>query len=188
MVGRAPAANRPDPSPPPGDDPHVDVEDTQPGTSPPRDATYCSPAPASIGGLAAGALDGSDAKASSAEQVEHRARTAARRTERARGLARECIADGETCLAHCFQQFATGDASLAACAASVEEMLQACETLAKFATMDSRHLAAVVRFCAAVCEDCERECRRHAQEHDSCAACAESCARCIEACRAFLDA
>ena len=77
---------------------------------------------------------------------------------------------------------------LAACAASVEEMLQACETLAKFATMDSRHLAAVVRFCAAVCEDCERECRRHAQEHDSCAACAESCARCIEACRAFLDA
>ncbi|HPG26764.1 MAG: Csp1 family four helix bundle copper storage protein [Spirochaetaceae bacterium] len=166
-----------------------DVEDTQPRDIPTSRRHLLFAGAGVIGGLAAGALGGSDAKASSAEQVEHHAHAPqhAGRSALAR-TARECIADGETCLAHCFQRFATGDASLAACAASVEEMLQACETLAKFATMDSRHLAAVVRFCAAVCEDCERECRRHAQEHDSCAACAESCARCIEACRAFLDA
>ena len=71
-------------------------------------------------------------------------------------------------------------------AASVQEMVQACETLAKFAAADSRHLRSVAEFCKAVCEDCEKACKEHAKKHAICQACVESCNKCVEACRSYL--
>lgn len=100
--------------------------------------------------------------------------------------AHECIANGDACMAHCLRMFASGDTSMAACAASVQEMVQACETLAKFAAADSRHLRSVAEFCKAVCEDCEKACKEHAKKHAICQACVESCHKCVEACRSYL--
>ena len=100
--------------------------------------------------------------------------------------AHECIADGDACMAHCLRMFAAGDTSMAACAASVQEMVQACETLSKFAAADSRHLRSVAEFCKAVCEDCEKACEEHAEKHEICQACVESCRNCAKACRSYL--
>ncbi len=97
--------------------------------------------------------------------------------------ARACTRAGEACRAHCLQRIADGDASLGACLASVEEMLDACRMLERFATTSSDHLAAVARLCADVCDDCEEACRKHAEHHDTCRACAEACADCAKACR-----
>jgi len=44
-------------------------------------------------------------------------------------LASACIQVGEECQAHCLQQFAAGDTSLAGCAKSVSMMLQMCRAL-----------------------------------------------------------
>src|SRR5262245_17028083 len=55
--------------------------------------------------------------------------------------ANACVAEGETCLAHCLAMFAGGDTSLAACAKSVAEMMPACRGAASLATLGSRHLA-----------------------------------------------
>jgi len=77
---------------------------------------------------------------------------------------------------------------MAACAASLQEMLQACATLSKFAAADSRHLRTVAEFCRDVCVDCEKACKKHVKEHAVCQECAESCRKCAEACRSYLAA
>ena len=91
--------------------------------------------------------------------------------------ANACVAEGETCLAHCLAMFGGGETSLAACAKSVAEMMPACRGAAALATLGSRHLGAYLGPCITICSDCEQECRKHADKHAVCKACADACAR-----------
>jgi len=95
----------------------------------------------------------------------------------------DCIRTGNACIAHCFELFAAGDTSVAACAKSVDQMLSVCATLQKLASAGSTRLPEMAKLAMAVCLDCEKECRKHADKHASCKACADSCAACAEECR-----
>jgi Cys-rich four helix bundle protein (predicted Tat secretion target) len=98
--------------------------------------------------------------------------------------ASDCVKTGQACIAHCFQAFAAGDTSLAACGRIVDQMLSVCGTLQKLAAAGSSNLPGLTKVALAVCEDCEKECRKHAQHHATCKACAEACKACADACRA----
>jgi len=94
----------------------------------------------------------------------------------------DCVGTGEACAQHCLTLLSAGDTSIAACMATVQQMLPVCATLASLAALGSPHLAAYARVCADICKDCEAECRKHEKHHAACKACAESCAKCITAC------
>ncbi|HEY1906114.1 MAG TPA: hypothetical protein VGG91_08735 [Myxococcaceae bacterium] len=83
-------------------------------------------------------------------------------------LASACIQVGEECQAHCLQQFAAGDTSLAGCARSVALMLQMCRALVTAAAQNASRLKEIARVCGEVCRDCEAACEPHAGHHDVC--------------------
>jgi Cys-rich four helix bundle protein (predicted Tat secretion target) len=97
--------------------------------------------------------------------------------------ASNCGKVGLVCIDHCFQSFAAGDTTLAACAREVDQMLSTCGTLAKLASVRSSHLPAMAKVALAVCQDCETECRKHADKHAACKACGEACAACAAECK-----
>jgi Cys-rich four helix bundle protein (predicted Tat secretion target) len=97
-------------------------------------------------------------------------------------LGSACIQVGEECQAHCLQQFAAGDTSLAGCARSVTMMLQMCRALVTAAAQSSPRLKEIARACGAVCRDCEAACKPHAGHHDVCRRCMEACRSCAAAC------
>jgi Cys-rich four helix bundle protein (predicted Tat secretion target) len=97
-------------------------------------------------------------------------------------LGSACIQVGEECQAHCFQQFAAGDTSLAACAKTVSMMLQMCRALVTAAAQSSPRLKDIARVCGQVCRDCEAACKPHAGHHDVCRRCMEACRSCASAC------
>lgn len=90
-----------------------------------------------------------------------------------------CVKTGQDCLEHCYDQFAAGDTTLAACASSIQDLITACSALARLAAHDSPHLAEFATVTAKICADCEAECKKH-DHHMACAVCAESCRACIE--------
>ena len=94
-----------------------------------------------------------------------------------------CVQAGEACVAHCLERFRAGDASLGACATSVEQMLAVCHATQRLALTGSPRLAALTAVCVEVCADCEKECRKH-EQHPPCKACADACARFIAAAKA----
>jgi Cys-rich four helix bundle protein (predicted Tat secretion target) len=97
--------------------------------------------------------------------------------------ANNCLKAGLVCNDHCLQQFGAGDASLAACARAVDQMLSLCGTLAKLASLNSSYLPALAKVALIGCQDCETECRKHAEKHPPCKACAEACAACAAECK-----
>ena len=97
--------------------------------------------------------------------------------------ANNCVKAGLVCSDHCLQVFATGDASLAACARAVDQMLSLCGTLARLASLRSSYLPAMAKVALIGCQDCETECRKHADKHPPCKACAEACAACATECK-----
>jgi Cys-rich four helix bundle protein (predicted Tat secretion target) len=97
-----------------------------------------------------------------------------------------CSQTGDACIAHCLVSFKAGDTTLAACAASVEEMMAACESMAKLASLNSRHVKAEAAVCKAICEDCEKECRKHEKQHAICKDCADACKDVIAAVKQVL--
>jgi Cys-rich four helix bundle protein (predicted Tat secretion target) len=90
-----------------------------------------------------------------------------------------CVAEGETCLAHCLAIFASGDTSLATCAKRVSEMIPVCRAVSVLASLDAERLGQFLGPCIDVCTDCEKECRKHADKHAICKACADACARVV---------
>jgi Cys-rich four helix bundle protein (predicted Tat secretion target) len=94
-----------------------------------------------------------------------------------------CVKVGLVCMDHCFQSFAAGDTTLAACAREVDQMLSTCGTLAKLASVRSSYLPAMAKVALGVCQDCETECRKHADKHAACKACGEACAACAAECK-----
>ena len=93
----------------------------------------------------------------------------------------ECVGVGEMCLQHCFNQFAAGDTSLAACAVRNQEMTAACKALASLAAASSAQLTSFAKVCIAIYKACEAECRKHAH-HPICIETAEACAKTIAEC------
>jgi Cys-rich four helix bundle protein (predicted Tat secretion target) len=94
-----------------------------------------------------------------------------------------CVGTGNACLDHCMKLLANGDTSIAACARSVDELVAACASLAKLATVGSAHLPAFAKATMAICQSCEAECRKHADKHATCKACGEACNACAAECR-----
>jgi Cys-rich four helix bundle protein (predicted Tat secretion target) len=97
--------------------------------------------------------------------------------------ASNCITTGQACIQHCFESFAAGDTSLAACAKTVTEAIYVCQTLQAMAAANSPHLKAMSKIALAVCLDCEKECRKHEAKHQTCKACAEACKACADECK-----
>lgn len=95
----------------------------------------------------------------------------------------DCLKTGEVCLAHCIQLLGKGDTELAACAASVNEMMPICDALLRLVSQGSRYLPALAKVAADTCASCEKECRKHEKKHAECKACADACATCLKECQ-----
>lgn len=100
------------------------------------------------------------------------------------GVAAECVAAGEACIAHCLVLLGEGDASLAPCAKAVNDMLAGCRATTTLAASNSQHLKLAAQLCIALCTTCETACQEHAAKHAECAACAKACRATIEAAQA----
>ena len=96
--------------------------------------------------------------------------------------AQACVGIGAMCLKHCLNLFATGDTSLSACAARIQEMNAVSEALGVLAAADSAQLKAFVPVCIAVHDACEEECRKHTH-HPLCMETAEACATVTAECK-----
>ncbi len=94
----------------------------------------------------------------------------------------DCRIAGEICQAHCQKMLATGDTSLAACSASVSDMMASCSSLMQLAASDSKHLPGMAKICSQILEDCKAECEKHG-EHEECKACAKACEGCLKECK-----
>lgn len=94
-----------------------------------------------------------------------------------------CLAVGQACHQHCLELLAQGNREMAACAASVTEMLAACQALQQLASHKSKHLGKMARVALDVCKQCEDECRKHEKKHQACKDCAEACAACAKECQ-----
>ena len=95
----------------------------------------------------------------------------------------DCLRVGQTCLAHCHVLLGQGDKEMGACAASVTQMLAACDALMKLSAADSRFTPKMAAVALAICEDCEKECRKHEKKHKECKDCAEACVACARECK-----
>jgi len=97
-----------------------------------------------------------------------------------------CQSVGETCLSHCIAVLATGDASMAACARAVREMLAVCRASETLILTRSAFAGQQLALCREACAACRAECLPHAEHHATCGACAEACAAVIVAIDALL--
>ncbi len=97
----------------------------------------------------------------------------------------DCIITGEACLEHCLRVLATGDASMAECARSVQQILAVCRAAQSLASMGSEYTKEIAALCAKSCAACAASCQPHIQHHEECKACYDSCVKAQEACAAF---
>lgn len=95
----------------------------------------------------------------------------------------DCIQKGQVCLDHCLELLGDGNAEMAACSKSVNQMLALCTAVQQLANQNSRHLPKLAAVAMAACRDCEDECKKHADKHAACKACGESCAACYKECQ-----
>jgi len=99
-----------------------------------------------------------------------------------------CLERGELCLAHCTDNLAAGDTSMADCQRGVMNMLAVCEATfraASYRSADPKSLKALARVCADFCRACAKACEPHAAHHTECKDCMEACAECARACDAY---
>lgn len=137
-----------------------------------------------VSGAALAGLVASPALAAHHEQVEHTHADAPK--HRALVLAAQaCVGIGAICLKHCLNLFATGDTSLSACAAHIQEMNAISEALGVLAAADSAQLKAFIPVSIAVHDACEEECRKHTH-HPLCIETAEACANVTAECKKVL--
>lgn len=92
---------------------------------------------------------------------------------------------GQACLAHCIELLGKGEKEMAACAASVNELLAVCHSLQQLASARSKNLGKMAALAYEVCKQCEDECRKHEKKHKPCKDCAEACAACARECKAL---
>ena len=87
----------------------------------------------------------------------------------------ECVHHGEMCLAHCIMLLSSGDKSMAACAAAVNDMRVAMVALAGIASHGGARTNEFAKAAVKFCVDCEAACRPHETMHAICKQCADSC-------------
>ena len=132
-------------------------------------------------GVSGAALAGLIASPALAAHHEHKHSDAPK--HRALVLAAQaCVGIGAMCLKHCLNLFATGDTSLSACAARIQEMDAMSAALGVLAAADSAQLKAFIPVCIAVHDACEEECRKHTH-HPLCLETAEACATVTAECK-----
>ena len=137
-----------------------------------------------VSGAALAGLVASPALAAHHEQAEH-AHDATPKHRDLVLIAQACVGIGSMCLKHCLNLFATGDTSLSACAARIQEMNAVSEALGVLAAADSAQLKAFIPVCIAVHDACEAECRKHTH-HPLCIETAEACAKVTAECKKVL--
>lgn len=99
-----------------------------------------------------------------------------------------CVRTGEACVAHCTDELAKGNTSMANCNKRVHEMLamtRAMQTLAASKSELAKRHAAI---CADACKACAAACLEHKDHwghgmHLACKACYEACVACEQSCR-----
>ena len=96
--------------------------------------------------------------------------------------AHHCMETGEACAAHCINDMRSGNTELLECLVQVQELVIACEALAKLAAHDSEHLKTYAKATIEVCDTCEAECRKFEEKHNECKVCADACVACREEC------
>jgi len=94
-----------------------------------------------------------------------------------------CIETGNACAAHCIDDMRSGNTELLECLVQVQELVIACEALAKLAANDSEHLKTFAKATIEVCETCEAECRKFEDQHVQCKDCADACVACMKECQ-----
>ncbi len=92
-----------------------------------------------------------------------------------------CSSAAEICTGHCVEMLASGDKTMAACAASSREVAVVCDGLRSLAAQNSAHLASYAKVAGEICKSCEAECRKHS-EHMACKNCGDACAACAVEC------
>ena len=130
-----------------------------------------------VGAGAVASLAASGAAFGAAAQVHDHASHAPRHPALLAAV-NDCVAKGQSCIAHCLVTFKEGDMSLADCAAKVHEMDVVCKAFSYLLAANSSYLLDYSALCSEVCKDCEDECRKHDQ-HIECKACADACAEVI---------
>ncbi len=133
-------------------------------------------------GVSGAALAGLVASPTLAAHHEHATHDAATKHRALVLVAQACVGIGEMCLKHCLNLFATGDTSLSACAARIQEMNAVSEALSALAAADSAQLKALIPVCIAIHDACEEECRKHTH-HPLCMETAEACAKVTAECK-----
>lgn len=98
-----------------------------------------------------------------------------------------CDMVGQACLTHCLSLLAQGDASMAACASSVREMLSVCGATSTLIQSRSSLAAAQLAVCRDACAACRAACLPHVDHHTQCSECAQACTRAIVAIEALLS-
>ena len=97
-----------------------------------------------------------------------------------------CIETGNACAAHCIEDMRSGNTELLECLVQVQELVIACEALAKLAAHDSEHLKTYAAATIEVCDTCEAECRKFEERHETCKDCADACVACRKECERII--
>ncbi|MDJ0926530.1 MAG: four-helix bundle copper-binding protein [Gammaproteobacteria bacterium] len=97
-----------------------------------------------------------------------------------------CIETGNACAAHCIDDLRSGNTELVECLVQVQELVIACEALAKLAAHDSEHLKTYAAATIEVCDTCEAECRKFEKKHEACKDCADACVACRKECERII--
>jgi Cys-rich four helix bundle protein (predicted Tat secretion target) len=94
-----------------------------------------------------------------------------------------CVQAARVCIAHCQQQLAQGDKSLAECLRTALDTDVVCNATLQLAGLNSRFTAEQARASIAVMQACVDACKEHAQHHAECKTCHDACLKAIEAAR-----
>ncbi len=99
-----------------------------------------------------------------------------------------CIRTGETCLAHCMEELAKGNTSMANCGKRVYEMLAVIRAMQTLAAGRSELAKRHAVLCADACKTCAAACLEHKEHwshgmHMACKACYDACIACEQSCR-----
>jgi Cys-rich four helix bundle protein (predicted Tat secretion target) len=92
-----------------------------------------------------------------------------------------CVATGYDCLRHCLGMYKMKDTSMSDCADSAFQLVNACNTLAALAAVNSEHTGHLAKVVAMICRDCQKECEKFPKVAE-CKACADSCKACAAEC------
>jgi Cys-rich four helix bundle protein (predicted Tat secretion target) len=93
-----------------------------------------------------------------------------------------CLDAGEDCLRHCFAALASEDMRMAACAATVYELIATCRAVRTLAAAESAHVPLLAKAVEQACIACTTECEKFPRIAE-CVACGEACLKCAEECR-----